>query len=106
MNKLLLTAFSLTTSLLITTTSAADNDKNLVDERPAAPQSQTQQEDVNKDSSKKSTNKANTKKSTYQKTKSKDKGMHIKDDVTSTVDNEPVDAVETKSPSPNKSNSE
>ena len=57
------------------------------------PQIQKQQNQVDKDSNKTSSVKA-------RETKSKDKGMHIKDEVTDLKQNEPRDAVETKSSGP------
>lgn len=97
MNKLL-TALVFSIVLPIASTSfAADaannNDETLVNGSSDNPQVQKQQKRIDQNGKKTSSQKA-------RKTKSKDKGMHIKDEVTDTIQNEPADAMEIKSPSP------
>lgn len=95
--KLLKTGFilPLTTmlSLSIASSSYAANDKDSAARNSENTQVQNQQNLIDKNNKKSSSEKAHT-------TKSKDKGMHIKDEVTDTTQNKPADAIEKKSPSP------
>ena len=79
-------------SIASTSYAATANDGSSAASNPDS-QVQKQQNKIEKNNKKTNSEKA-------RQTKSKDKGMHIKDEVTDTIQNEPADAVEIKSPSP------
>ena len=95
MNKLLI---ALLFSSLSTAYAVTDNPESNSAANQENTQVQKQQNKIDKNNKKTSSQKA-------RETKSKEKGMHIKDEVTDTNDNEPADAVEIKSPAPTKSKS-
>lgn len=92
MNKLLLALILSVASTSYAATDATDSDHSSVN-KSENPVVQKQQNIINKNNKKSSAEKARI-------TKSKDKGMHIKDEITDTNQNEPADPVEIKSPSP------
>ena len=85
--------FATMLSLSIASSSYAANDNDSTARDSKNTQVQKQQNLIDKNSKKSSSENA-------RKTKSKDKGMHIKDEVTDTIQNQPADAIEKKSPSP------
>ena len=79
--------------LSIASSSYAANDKDSALNKSENTQVHKQQNLIDKNSNKSSSENA-------RKTKSRDKGMHIKDEITDTTQNKPADAVEKKSPPP------